>query len=97
VTASGKAALLVPFRGAADDHQTRNARALQERGAARLIPEIEWKPGRLAAELRHYLDHPEEIEKMEEGARRLARPEATRRISDLIEELARGGGRKESR
>ncbi len=90
VTAAGKAAILVPFPGAADDHQTRNARALAERGAARLIPEGDWHPGRLARELRHYMDHGDEIEKMEESARSLARPGAARQIADMVEELAAG-------
>jgi len=93
LTAAGKAAMLVPFPGAADDHQTRNARALEQHGAAKMIPESEWQPGRLARELRHFMEHPEEIARMEEAARQLARPEATRRIADLIEELA-GGGRQ---
>jgi UDP-N-acetylglucosamine--N-acetylmuramyl-(pentapeptide) pyrophosphoryl-undecaprenol N-acetylglucosamine transferase len=93
LTAAGKAAMLVPFPGAADDHQTRNARALEQHGAAKMIPESEWQPGRLARELRHFMEHPEEIARMEEAAQQLARPEATRRIADLIEELA-GGGRQ---
>lgn len=93
VTAAGKAAILVPFPGAADDHQTRNARALEQHGAAKLIPESEWQPGRLARELRHFMEHPEEITRMEEAALQLAQPEATRRIADMIEELA-GGSRQ---
>ncbi len=89
-TAAGKAAILVPFPGAADDHQTRNARALEERGAARVILESEWRLGRLAGELRNFLEHPDEIGRMEEAARRLAKPEAARQIADLIERLAAG-------
>jgi UDP-N-acetylglucosamine--N-acetylmuramyl-(pentapeptide) pyrophosphoryl-undecaprenol N-acetylglucosamine transferase len=90
ITAAGRAAILVPFPGAADDHQTKNALALEQHGAARLIPESEWGPGRLAAELRHLMENAGEIERMEEAARRLARPEATSRIADLIEQLAVG-------
>jgi UDP-N-acetylglucosamine--N-acetylmuramyl-(pentapeptide) pyrophosphoryl-undecaprenol N-acetylglucosamine transferase len=80
----------VPFPGAADDHQTRNARALEQHGAAKMIPESEWRPGRLGRELRHFMEHPEEISRMEAAARRLAKPEATARIADLIEQLAAG-------
>lgn len=90
VTAAAKAAILVPFPGAADDHQTRNAHALERHGAARMIPESDWGPGRLAAELRRLMENGGEIERMEEAARRLARPEATSRIADLIEQLAVG-------
>jgi UDP-N-acetylglucosamine--N-acetylmuramyl-(pentapeptide) pyrophosphoryl-undecaprenol N-acetylglucosamine transferase len=90
LTAAGKAAILVPFPGAADDHQTKNAQALERHGAAKLIPERDWPQGRLATEIRHFMENPGEIERMEEAARRLANPEATRRIADLIEQLAAG-------
>jgi UDP-N-acetylglucosamine--N-acetylmuramyl-(pentapeptide) pyrophosphoryl-undecaprenol N-acetylglucosamine transferase len=90
LTAAGKAAILVPFPGAADDHQTKNAQALERHGAAKLIPEREWQAGRLAGEIRQFMDNPGEIGRMEEAARRLAKPEATRRIADLIEQLAAG-------
>jgi UDP-N-acetylglucosamine--N-acetylmuramyl-(pentapeptide) pyrophosphoryl-undecaprenol N-acetylglucosamine transferase len=90
LTVAGKAAILVPFPGAADDHQTKNALALQQYGAARMIAEKEWEPGRLAREIRHYAQHPEELDRMEEASRKLARPDATEKIADLIEELAAG-------
>ncbi|MBZ5498234.1 MAG: undecaprenyldiphospho-muramoylpentapeptide beta-N-acetylglucosaminyltransferase [Acidobacteriia bacterium] len=90
VTAAGKAAILVPFPGATDDHQTRNARALEQHGAAKVIPESQWQPGLLARELRYYMERAGEVERMQEAARRLAKPEATRRIADLIEQLAAG-------
>ena len=39
--AAGRAAVLVPFLHAVDDHQTANARFLTEAGAARLLPQHE--------------------------------------------------------
>ena len=89
ITVAGKAAILVPFPAAADDHQTKNARALEQRGAARMIPEAELTPGRLAAEVRGFLDHPERLTQMEEAARKLGKPDATRQIASLLMELAR--------
>ena len=94
LTTAAKAAILVPFPGAADDHQTRNARALERFGAAKMIPESDWRPGRLAGELRRFLDSPGEIDRMEEAAQRLARPDAACRIADLIEQLEAKGLRK---
>ncbi len=88
LTVSGKAAILVPFASAADDHQTRNALALQQRGAARMICEDAWDTGRLLSEVRHFMEHPEEIDRMEAAARLLARPDAAVRIADLVQELA---------
>lgn len=89
LTAAGKAAILVPFPGAADDHQTKNALALVRCGAARMIAERDWKPGRLVGEINHFMEHPEEIEKMERAARSLAQPGAAARIADMVETLGR--------
>jgi UDP-N-acetylglucosamine--N-acetylmuramyl-(pentapeptide) pyrophosphoryl-undecaprenol N-acetylglucosamine transferase len=52
LAAAGVAALFVPFAAAVDDHQTLNARQLETRGAARLLPEAELDAARLAQELR---------------------------------------------
>ena len=37
IAAVGRAALFIPFAGAADNHQLRNAQALEREGAARVI------------------------------------------------------------
>ena len=37
LAAAGKPSILVPFPFAADDHQTRNAEAMERGGAARLV------------------------------------------------------------
>ena len=41
LTAAGKASVLVPFARSADDHQRKNAEAMQEAGAALMIEEKE--------------------------------------------------------
>jgi UDP-N-acetylglucosamine--N-acetylmuramyl-(pentapeptide) pyrophosphoryl-undecaprenol N-acetylglucosamine transferase len=48
IAAVGAAAVLVPFPSAVDDHQTRNARYLSDRGAATLVDQKELTPGMLA-------------------------------------------------
>ena len=58
LAAAGVGAVLVPFPAAVDDHQTRNAAFLVDAGAATLLPQSELTAGRLAAELRAYLDRP---------------------------------------
>ncbi len=88
ITAAGRTAILVPFPGAADDHQVKNAQALERAGAALMIPESDMQPDRLAEELRRYMDHPEILERMENASRSLARPDAAARIADHIESLA---------
>src|SRR5690606_3912939 len=52
VCAAGVGSLLVPFPAAVDDHQTRNAEYLVERGAAELLPQGADLAGRLADALR---------------------------------------------
>jgi UDP-N-acetylglucosamine--N-acetylmuramyl-(pentapeptide) pyrophosphoryl-undecaprenol N-acetylglucosamine transferase len=89
LAAAGRGAILVPFPRAADDHQTRNARALERVGAAKVIPESEWAPGRLAGELGRLMESPDELRRMGEAARKAARPDATARIVDLVYKIAR--------
>ncbi|HTA64540.1 MAG TPA: undecaprenyldiphospho-muramoylpentapeptide beta-N-acetylglucosaminyltransferase, partial [Xanthomonadaceae bacterium] len=55
VCAAGVGALLVPFPAAVDDHQTRNAEYLVERGAARLLPQHDDLESRLRDSLRELL------------------------------------------
>ena len=47
LAAAGRASILVPFPFAADDHQTRNAEAMQRGGAARLVRDAELTGERL--------------------------------------------------
>ena len=48
IAAIGAAALFVPFPHAVDDHQSANARFLVDAGAARLVPQSELTPEKLA-------------------------------------------------
>jgi UDP-N-acetylglucosamine--N-acetylmuramyl-(pentapeptide) pyrophosphoryl-undecaprenol N-acetylglucosamine transferase len=87
VTASGRAAIFIPFGASTDAHQARNAAAMQEAGAARLLPQEELTPERLTAEIFTLLDQPRRIREMEDRARALARPRAVEDIVDLLESL----------
>lgn len=89
VAASGRAAIFIPFAGATDSHQLRNAQALAGRGAARLIPQSELTGERLAGEIFSLLDSPSQLSEMAARAREHARPRAVEDIVDLIEGAAR--------
>lgn len=98
LAAAGKAALLIPFAGATDQHQLENAKALERAGAARVLPQAELTPERLVAELWELLDHADELAEMERRARALAHPDAVAHIADLVEELGhRRSGRSNER
>ena len=89
LAAAGRAAILIPFPGATDQHQLENARAMERAGAARVIVQAELTPERLAGEIRELMADPATLEKMEVCARSLARPDAAARIADLVEGFVR--------
>jgi UDP-N-acetylglucosamine--N-acetylmuramyl-(pentapeptide) pyrophosphoryl-undecaprenol N-acetylglucosamine transferase len=89
VSASGRAAIFIPFGASTDAHQTRNAQVMQEAGAARLLPQDQLAPERLTSEIFSLLDQPQRIEKMETRARSLARPRAVQDIVGVIEGVIR--------
>ncbi len=82
ITALGKAAVLIPYPHAADDHQHRNARRLVDAGAAELIDERQLNGARLSERIRFFASRPEVLNRMENHAARLGQPDAARRIVD---------------
>lgn len=77
---AGLPALLVPYPYAADDHQTANARALTEFGAARLLDTKTLDGKRLADALGPLVEDREPLLAMGRRARERARPDAAREI-----------------
>lgn len=88
ITAIGRPSLLIPFPQAADDHQTGNARALADRGAALLLPQAETTPASLGAAIEALLGDPARRQRMAEAARALGRPGAASAIVDRLVDLA---------
>ncbi|HEV3480707.1 MAG TPA: undecaprenyldiphospho-muramoylpentapeptide beta-N-acetylglucosaminyltransferase [Candidatus Acidoferrales bacterium] len=89
VSASGRAAIFIPFGASTDAHQTGNAQAMEAGGASRLLPQDELTPERLTSEIFSPLDQPEKLQEMEERAHSMARPRAVEDIVDVIEGVAR--------
>jgi UDP-N-acetylglucosamine--N-acetylmuramyl-(pentapeptide) pyrophosphoryl-undecaprenol N-acetylglucosamine transferase len=88
LVAAGKAAIMIPFPQAADDHQRKNAEALRTAGAARMILQKDLTGERLAKEIATLVNAPDELTKMEEQSRKLARDDAAAVTVDLIERLS---------
>ena len=80
-------ALLVPLPTAAADHQTANARALAEAGAARWIPESDATAQRLDAEVRALLTDDQALRTLAAGAASRARTSAAHDIASHISRL----------
>lgn len=87
IIAARRAAILVPFAGAADDHQTQNARLLEAAGAAELVREDERTSARLVGRILDFIDHPGLLSGLEKNLDPLRKPDAAERIAGLCFEL----------
>jgi UDP-N-acetylglucosamine--N-acetylmuramyl-(pentapeptide) pyrophosphoryl-undecaprenol N-acetylglucosamine transferase len=83
VAAAGLPAIFVPFPHAVDDHQTRNAEYLVERGAALLFAEADISARRLADAVMDLLRDPARRMDMAVRARAAAEPDAAARVADV--------------
>jgi UDP-N-acetylglucosamine--N-acetylmuramyl-(pentapeptide) pyrophosphoryl-undecaprenol N-acetylglucosamine transferase len=88
LTAAGLGAVLVPFPYAVDDHQTGNAQALVEAGAAELIQERDLDVEKLAQRLAALLADRRQLTAMAEAARTQAKPDAAATIARACLEVA---------
>lgn len=88
LAAAGKPAILVPFPFAADDHQTRNAEAMERGGAARLVRDAAMNGEMLFATVAELAGGSGVLERMGEAARQFARPGAARRAAEILEEVS---------
>lgn len=94
LTATGTPALLIPYPYAKADHQTTNAMAMVNAGAARMIRQCDLSGKVLAKEIGQLLNAPEILGGMARASRVLGRPHAAREICDqAIAWLAESQGR----
>ncbi len=89
LAAAGRAAVLVPFPQAADDHQRKNADAFVARGAAEMIVERDLTEDRLFGAICGLLGDDARRDAMGRAARGLAHPDALGRIAAMVRSLAR--------
>ncbi|MGO9262333.1 MAG: undecaprenyldiphospho-muramoylpentapeptide beta-N-acetylglucosaminyltransferase [Bryobacteraceae bacterium] len=85
LAAAGKPSILSPFPFAADDHQTRNAEAMERGGAARLVRDAEMNGEKLFSLVSELEADPAGLERMGQAARQFAHPGAARRAAEILE------------
>jgi UDP-N-acetylglucosamine--N-acetylmuramyl-(pentapeptide) pyrophosphoryl-undecaprenol N-acetylglucosamine transferase len=85
---AGRPSILVPLPHAIDDHQSANARALADAGAAILLPQPQLTAEALRDRLAAWLGDPAARAAAAAAAAALARPDAARRLADLVLTLA---------
>lgn len=83
LAAAGKPALMIPFPFAADDHQRKNAEAVERAGAGRMILQAELTPERLAQELLWLARDPQQLARMAAASKELGHPDAAAKVVDL--------------
>ena len=83
---AGKAAILVPYPYAVDDHQTENAKVLSEAGAALLVQQQDFTAQWLREQLAELVAEPERLTIMCEQALKAAEPNATAHIVAVCNE-----------
>jgi UDP-N-acetylglucosamine--N-acetylmuramyl-(pentapeptide) pyrophosphoryl-undecaprenol N-acetylglucosamine transferase len=91
LAAAGVASILIPFPFAVDDHQTRNAQFLSQRGAAILLPQADLSAEKLAQLLRELVageGNREKLLAMAKQARNVAKADAAQRVAQVCAELA---------
>ncbi|MEO0494365.1 MAG: undecaprenyldiphospho-muramoylpentapeptide beta-N-acetylglucosaminyltransferase [Actinomycetota bacterium] len=85
---AGVPGVLVPLPGAPGDHQTANARALVDAGAAVLVADGDLDADRFANEVDALLRDPDRLAAMAAAASSVARPDAASAVVDLLDQHA---------
>jgi len=88
LTAAARPCILIPFPEAADDHQRRNALALEKRHAAVVLEQEKTTGKELAETILRLADDREELRQMAAASKQLARPDSVEKILDLMCEVA---------
>ncbi|MBT6093396.1 MAG: undecaprenyldiphospho-muramoylpentapeptide beta-N-acetylglucosaminyltransferase [Rhodospirillaceae bacterium] len=97
VTAVGRPSLLVPYPYATDNHQARNAHAVDDAGAGWLIPEEAFSAESLAGRIESLLGMPVVLERTAANAKTLGRPDAAKALGKLVIGLIPNGANGDRR
>ena len=90
VCASGTPCIMIPSPNVTDNHQEKNARVLEKRGAAVVVREKDCDGDSLYETARALLSDPDRLREMRLAARRLAVVDAAEQILQVIRDLAAG-------
>jgi UDP-N-acetylglucosamine--N-acetylmuramyl-(pentapeptide) pyrophosphoryl-undecaprenol N-acetylglucosamine transferase len=89
VCAMALPSILIPFPGAADQHQEHNARVLANAEAGVLLTQDSYQGDRFLELLEDLKRRPERLAAMSAAARRLARPEAAAAVVEVLKGVCR--------
>lgn len=84
----GAPAVVVPWPGAAENHQVDNAKVLSTKAAAVLVEQSEFTVERLLAEIERYRSSPDELAELAARAHAAGAMHRSGRLAELIERVA---------
>jgi UDP-N-acetylglucosamine--N-acetylmuramyl-(pentapeptide) pyrophosphoryl-undecaprenol N-acetylglucosamine transferase len=87
ITAAGLPSILIPYPFASDDHQTVNARSLENAGAAVMIKQEGLTGAVLAGEIRRLYGDAQALKLMREKSKALGKPRAAQEIAENFSRL----------
>jgi UDP-N-acetylglucosamine--N-acetylmuramyl-(pentapeptide) pyrophosphoryl-undecaprenol N-acetylglucosamine transferase len=88
LAAIGRPSILVPLPGSIDQDQFANAGVLAQADGALRIPQAEFTPDRVAAEISKFAAEPSRLTAMAMAARTVGRLDAATRLADLVVRIA---------
>ncbi len=89
IAASGTPCILIPSPNVTDNHQEKNARALEAQGAAVVLTEKECTPERLYDEITKLIGNQKAYTKMEKALYAMAVPDSAERLCTVMEQLVK--------
>lgn len=93
LSALGLPSVLVPYPHATADHQMANARELEAAGGALVIPDAELGATAVVGAVQPLLRAPDALHALAAGARDFGRPDAARRLAELLLAAREGAAR----
>lgn len=90
IAASGTPCILIPSPNVTDNHQEKNARAMEQKGTAVVVLEAECTEQRLFQEIQDLLSDRQHYSQMSKALQSIVIPDCAERLCDVIQKLARG-------
>lgn len=87
LAASGKAALLIPYPFAADDHQLKNAQELEKEHAAELIQQKDLNADILIRKLTELKNNPEQLREYSKQIKKFYKPQSSDLMASKLQEM----------
>ena len=91
IAASGTPCVLIPSPNVTDNHQEKNARAMEKTGGAVVILEKECSAQRIYDEVKNIVDNSQLSEKMQKALYSMAVPDSAERVCGIMEQIMKRG------